>query len=1019
MSRFYQAVLRSLFILGGFVASFQANLIAQGYTYKIVAREGMSVDGQTINAFTGISVNDLGEVAFRANFPFGAGIVSTRTGLVARSTQVVNGRQLSDFYGTPAINNQGQVAYAVTQVNPSGFLVLIDRTPVVVPGQLIDGVQPINTRPTVLSIDDNGIVFFALPNQTHAFTQYARVLHLPQTIDGISVCCTVRVVRNIAGDLLFDAKDGAGFSIGIFSLEHRVVANNPSSFAAAVIGFTHDRRPVHMRPRFVPGTGNVTDLFINNILTSTLPFTLASRVTNAGDGTIVFIPQLVNAVRTQFGLVATGGQVVDGATINTVQEAVISENGVIAFRATFADGSRGIVLASSAVQQATPQTLPSASCGQPYAVTLDSLGGVLPIRWSLQPGSILPSGFNLTNTGTISSSGLPAMPGSYGFTILATDSAQPPTTQGRDYVLTVEPSGQSGCSPPPPLRILQTQLPEARIALSGASQMETVSATGGVPPYSWKLREINQQTPARLSLASTSTGSATVGIAGMVGSSPALPPLKFGTYTVSIEVTDSAPAPVSVSQLFTYKVSCGVNVDDDTDKDGLTDCWELGGIDVDGDGTAELNPASLLTPPETTSPIVRDLFIELDWMAPHRPSFETVVKPIQLAFADAPSGRINAHFIYSNQVESDPLLTKDKYAEIKRQYFGQSTDATAILEAKRRFMRYVLIAHRWADGSGTAGISEPQGDDIAIFPDVYDQVRNQQGHPIGKDEDQAGNLMHEIGHTLGLKHGGGDEVNCKPNYLSVMNYAYTETNLVPSRRLDYSRYKLPVIGSLVENALDERTGLGAGIDPRIVGYLQNQKIVFGPLSFLGSPNVANAGGPIDWNRNGASTDPSASADLNRLINLVVFREACDGDGSLLEGYDDWSNLKFKFDPTLTTDTAGIRSGPNTDWLRAISPDTDGDGLKNIDDNCPVNPNPDQADTNGDGKGDACQNPVPGDANKDGAVTCDDLAMIRNVLGRRAGELGWDRQADLNGDSVIDARDLQIVARTIPAGTVCR
>ena len=31
-------------------------------------------------------------------------------------------------------------------------------------------------------------------------------------------------------------------------------------------------------------------------------------------------------------------------------------------------------------------------------------------------------------------------------------------------------------------------------------------------------------------------------------------------------------------------------------------------------------------------------------------------------------------------------------------------------------------------------------------------------------------LMHEFGHNLNLQHGGNTGVNCKPNYISVMNY---------------------------------------------------------------------------------------------------------------------------------------------------------------------------------------------------------------------------------------------------------
>ena len=31
-------------------------------------------------------------------------------------------------------------------------------------------------------------------------------------------------------------------------------------------------------------------------------------------------------------------------------------------------------------------------------------------------------------------------------------------------------------------------------------------------------------------------------------------------------------------------------------------------------------------------------------------------------------------------------------------------------------------------------------------------------------------MLHELGHTLGLRHGGDDDSNCEPNYVSAMNY---------------------------------------------------------------------------------------------------------------------------------------------------------------------------------------------------------------------------------------------------------
>ena len=55
---------------------------------------------------------------------------------------------------------------------------------------------------------------------------------------------------------------------------------------------------------------------------------------------------------------------------------------------------------------------------------------------------------------------------------------------------------------------------------------------------------------------------------------------------------------------------------------------------------------------------------------------------------------------------------------------------------------------------------------------------------------QGSTLMHQLGHTMGLTHGGPlDEssANCKPNYLSIMNYNNFEIeSLVGPPIIDYS-----------------------------------------------------------------------------------------------------------------------------------------------------------------------------------------------------------------------------------------
>lgn len=62
----------------------------------------------------------------------------------------------------------------------------------------------------------------------------------------------------------------------------------------------------------------------------------------------------------------------------------------------------------------------------------------------------------------------------------------------------------------------------------------------------------------------------------------------------------------------------------------------------------------------------------------------------------------------------------------------------------------------------------------------------------------AGTILHELGHTKGLSHGGNDGLQCKPNYPSVMSY--NPVPVILNGGLDYSRgLQLPVD----EAAIDE------------------------------------------------------------------------------------------------------------------------------------------------------------------------------------------------------------------------
>ena len=48
--------------------------------------------------------------------------------------------------------------------------------------------------------------------------------------------------------------------------------------------------------------------------------------------------------------------------------------------------------------------------------------------------------------------------------------------------------------------------------------------------------------------------------------------------------------------------------------------------------------------------------------------------------------------------------------------------------------------------------------------------------------------MHELGHTFGLGHGGDAMPNCKPNYLSVMNYMFQLGGLIDAEGVPHLGY---------------------------------------------------------------------------------------------------------------------------------------------------------------------------------------------------------------------------------------
>src|SRR6185369_10155252 len=147
-------------------------------------------------------------------------------------------------------------------------------------------------------------------------------------------------------------------------------------------------------------------------------------------------------------------------------------------------------------------------------------------------------------------------------------------------------------------------------------------------------------------------------------------------------------------------------------------------------------------------------------------------------------------------------------------------------------------------------------------------------------------FMHEFGHTLGLDHSGGegdaDSVNRKPNFPSVMSYAYQTNGIFRGGVLvfDYSRDALPEID---ETKLTEPGGVDLGSNFSGYGTTNScsSKDASGQVTI--TTFVQKDLKPMDLNCDGGTNTPGTGFDAN-------------GDtvkGTLKGSGPDWPKIKFR------------------------------------------------------------------------------------------------------------------------------
>ncbi len=369
-------------------------------------------------------------------------------------------------------------------------------------------------------------------------------------------------------------------------------------------------------------------------------------------------------------------------------------------------------------------------------------------------------------------------------------------------------------------------------------------------------------------------------------------------HTAAIMTVTGGPDCISwIAQI----LSIGFDGGADSDGDALLDGWEANGNDADGNGTFDVNLQSF-----GASVVHKDVFVEMDSMGaeatcpchlPLAPELDRIVAAFATSpYADNPDGtggiRIHLDAGAARGTKYDlgggnVVAHDDDLNPVTPEFNALKAANFDPLRAKT--FHYMIWAHGY-DAGTSSGLSFGIGADSFVVT-----LGRWSGH--GSEDAKVGTFIHELGHNLGLGHGGNDLItNYKPNYLSVMNYFFQVTGIPrtsgPSE-FSYSRRKYP---ALTEAALDEAVGLA---HPAADTYTTRWFCPDGTIHL----GTATANGPTDWNCDG-TPGGTVSVDINH-----------DAQKSVLGGWRDWGNLLF--------DGGNVGPGSLRDFaLRALPPSSE-------------------------------------------------------------------------------------------------
>ncbi|MCM6776393.1 M66 family metalloprotease [Nocardia sp. CDC159] len=309
----------------------------------------------------------------------------------------------------------------------------------------------------------------------------------------------------------------------------------------------------------------------------------------------------------------------------------------------------------------------------------------------------------------------------------------------------------------------------------------------------------------------------------------------------------------------------------DSDGDGLADDWELKGYDANGDGRIDVD-----LPAMGANPRHKDIFVEMDYMngrLPSGPALDRIVDVFAAAPVANPDGRqgIAIHLDAGNARGAKYNLGGGNQVPYDNNLSPVDTEVDRIKGSnfnrnRSRIFHYMIWADSYNNGC-SSGIS------LGIPADTFVVSLGPKCGWNAGDDHNVGTFIHELGHNLGLRHGGTDHVNYKPNYLSVMNYSFQFSGVpLAAGGADFG-YSSVNPAALNESALNEGSGLGQ--------TAAKWKTVYFCPDNSRRRTANGADKPIDWNCSGGINSGTVRADVNN----------DDGYGTL-RAQNNWASLVF-------------------------------------------------------------------------------------------------------------------------------